>query len=65
MKTIKIKGMTCRHCVMAVTKALSGIDGVREVKVDLETGMATFEEEKPVDMGVIRERVKKAGYDVL
>ncbi len=65
MKAIKIKGMTCRHCVMAVTKALSGIDGVREVKVDLETGTATFEEEKPVDMGVIRERVKKAGYDVL
>lgn len=65
MKTIKIKGMTCRHCVMAVTKALSGIDGVREVKVDLEKAVATFEEDKPVDMDVIRERVKKAGYDVL
>ena len=26
MKTIKIKGMTCNHCVMAVTRALEKID---------------------------------------
>ena len=65
MKTIKIKGMTCQHCVMAVTKALSGIDGIRNVKVNLERGEASFDEVKPVEMIVIRERVKKAGYDVV
>jgi copper chaperone len=65
MKTIKIKGMTCQHCVMAVNKALSGIDGIRNVKVNLEKGEASFDEVKPVEQGVIRERVKKAGYDVL
>jgi len=65
MKTIKIKGMTCQHCVMAVTKALSGIDGIRNVKVNLERGEASFDEVKPVEMSVIRERVKKAGYDVV
>ncbi len=27
MTTIKIKGMSCQHCVMAVTKALGGIEG--------------------------------------
>jgi copper chaperone len=64
MKTIKIKGMTCRHCVMAVTKALSGIDGIRNVKVNLEKGEASFDEVKPVETSIIRERVKKAGYDV-
>jgi copper chaperone len=65
MKTVKIKGMSCQHCVMAVTKALSGIEGIRNVKVNLEKGEASFDEVKPVEAAVIRERVKKAGYDVL
>lgn len=63
MVTIKIKGMTCNHCVMAVTKALSEIDGVQEVHVDLEKGEATFEEGKPVDMSIVREGIRKAGYE--
>jgi copper chaperone len=65
MKTIQIKGMTCQHCVMAVTKALSGINGIRNVKVSLERGEASFDEVTSVEMSVIRERVKKAGYDVV
>ncbi|MDA8125697.1 MAG: cation transporter [Deltaproteobacteria bacterium] len=65
MTTIKIKGMTCQHCVMAVTKALGGIEGVRDVRVDLAKGEATFAEEKPVDRRLIRERIVKAGFDVV
>jgi copper chaperone len=64
MATIKIKGMTCRHCVMAVTKALAGIEGIRDVQVDLERGEASYTEEKPVDPALIRERIVKAGFTV-
>ena len=64
MATIKIKGMSCQHCVMAVTKALTGIDGITNVKVSLEKEEASFDEAKPVDMSVIRERITKAGFDV-
>ena len=64
MKTIKIKGMSCNHCVMAVTKALEKIDGVKNVKVDLAKAEATFDEVKPVDMEVVKESIRKAGYDV-
>ena len=64
MPTIKIEGMSCNHCVMAVTKALSGIDGVRNVAVDLAKGEATFDEATPVDRKVIGERIKKAGFEV-
>jgi len=64
MATIKITGMSCNHCVMAVTKALSGIDGIRNVQVDLARGEATFDETKPVDRALIGERIRKAGYDV-
>ncbi len=64
MKTIKIKGMSCQHCVKAVTKALSEITGIRDVTVDLERGEATFEEVQPVDQELLRERIKKAGYEL-
>jgi copper chaperone len=50
---------------MAVTKALSGIDGISNVKVDLEKGEASFDETKPVEMSVVRERIRKAGFDVV
>jgi len=65
MTTIKIKGMSCQHCVMAVTKALGGIEGIKDIRVDLEKGEATFTEEKPVDRMLIRERIAKAGFDVV
>jgi copper chaperone len=64
MKIIKVKGMSCNHCVMAVTKALKAIDGVDRVAVSLETGEANFDETKPVDMSVVRENIRKAGYEL-
>jgi copper chaperone len=64
MKTIRIEGMSCQHCVMAVTKAVSGVAGVKNVKVDLAKGEATYEEAGPVDPEMIREAVRKAGYRV-
>jgi copper chaperone len=33
---IKIEGMTCAHCKMAVEKALKAVIGVTDVRVDLE-----------------------------
>ena len=64
MTTIKITGMSCNHCVMAVTKALNTVDGVANVKVSLEEGSAAFEEKKPVDMAVVKEKINKAGFEV-
>lgn len=64
MAIIKIKGMSCEHCVKSVTKALNEIDGVKNVKVSLKKGEASFDEEKPVDMGKVKENIEKAGYKV-
>jgi copper chaperone len=33
-----VQGMTCGHCVAAVTEELTGIDGVSGVEVDLDAG---------------------------
>jgi copper chaperone len=65
MTTIKIEGMSCDHCVMAVTRVLSGIDGITNVKVDLKKGRATFDETHPVDMKAITEAIYDAGYRVV
>jgi len=65
MKSIKIKGMSCQHCVMAVTKALGALDGIKDVKVDLINGVATYEEVKTVAPGVVAAAITKAGYEVV
>jgi copper chaperone len=65
MKSIKIKGMSCQHCVMAVTKELTALDGVKDVNVDLKSGVATYEEVKAVDPNTVAAAVKKAGYEIV
>lgn len=64
MKTLKIKGMSCQHCVKSVQKTLEEIDGIAQVAVDLAKGEATFEETHPVADDLIREKIKKAGYEL-
>ena len=36
--TYRVDGMTCAHCVSAVTSELTALDGVEEVSVDLDAG---------------------------
>ena len=64
MTTIGIKGMSCNHCVMAVTKALGAIAGLGNIKVDLQSGKATFDNDGTVSEETIRQTIQKAGYDV-
>lgn len=64
MTKIKVNGMSCNHCVAAVTKALQGIEGLDNIKVDLDKGEATFDETIPVDLKIIKESVSRAGYQV-
>ena len=39
---LKVDGMSCEHCVKAVTNAVSGIAGTTNVVVDLKAGSASF-----------------------
>jgi copper chaperone len=41
--TLKVTGMSCDHCVRAVTQALQNTEGVREATVDLKGARATVE----------------------
>lgn len=64
-KTIKVKGMSCQHCVMSVTKALSAIEGIEDVQVSLEKGEATFAENSPVSDQTIKDAITKIGFEVV
>lgn len=65
MKTnMKIEGMMCQHCVAHVTKALSGMDGVSQVEVNLKKKTATFEREERVSDEQLINVITEAGYEV-
>jgi copper chaperone len=65
MPTIIVKGMSCNHCVMSVTKALESIPGAAAVTVDLLSGKASFEETAPVDLAVVKKAIEKIGFEVV
>jgi formate dehydrogenase gamma subunit len=64
MTTLKVKGMTCQHCVMAVKKALGFLEGVKNIEVDLGKGEVRFENSKGLAAEQIREAIENAGYQV-
>ena len=63
MATIKIKGMSCQHCVASTTKALESLAGVSGVQVDLEKGEARYE--GAVDPQTVKEAIEKIGFEVV
>ncbi len=60
--TYRVSGMTCDHCVRAVTTELVLLPGVRSVDVDLAGGAVTVTSDGPLDLEHVREAVDEAGY---
>jgi copper chaperone CopZ len=63
--TYTVTGMTCGHCVSAVTEELSALPGVQAVEIDLVTGGAStvnVTSETPLSEAQVREAVAEAGY---
>lgn len=67
MKTIMdVNGMSCSHCVSAVTKALTALDGVEGVLVDLEGKKVTVDyDDSKVTLEAMKEAIEDQGYDVV
>ena len=61
--TLKVSGMTCQHCVRAVSDALGGLDGVRSADVSLEQGRAevVYDEDR-VDTRAMVGAIMEEGY---
>lgn len=62
-KTVKISGMTCQHCVKAVTEAINKLEGA-SAKVDLDRKEAVVSYDRLVENEKIKQVVQEAGYRV-
>jgi copper chaperone CopZ len=62
--TYTVEGMSCEHCVRAVTGELAGLAGVSEVDVDLAAGRVRVVSDTLLDDGAVRQAVDAAGYEV-
>lgn len=60
-----VKGMTCGHCVAAVTDEVVKLPSVTGVEIDLPTGAVTVQSDAPIDPAAFAEAVDEAGYEVV
>jgi copper chaperone CopZ len=63
--TFRVEGMTCEHCLHAVTAEICDVPGVEGVSVDLPTGTVTISAAQPIDRTDIAAAVDEAGYTLV
>lgn len=57
----RISGMTCGHCVKAVTEEVSDLAGVEKVEVELADGKMMVYSQQPLTIDEIKAAVAEAG----
>jgi copper chaperone len=62
--TYTVTGMTCSHCVQAVTGELSSLPGVADVRIDLTSGAVTVTSDAALAENDVRAAVDEAGYEL-
>jgi len=62
---INVEGMTCSHCESAVIRAVSAINGVTDVTVDLAEKTVTIAHDESVTAACIQSEIEEQGYDVI
>lgn len=61
-QTFQVQGMSCGHCVGAVTQAVKSVDPAAEVRVDLPSGRVEVQTEG--DRAAIARAIEEEGYTV-
>lgn len=63
--TTPVYGMSCEHCVRAVTNALSAVKGVKEVKVSLEDKSAQIAyDDEIASVSELESAIIEEGYQI-
>ena len=66
--TYDVVGLTCAHCVQAVTDEVAAIRGVRDVEIELVadgTSTVRVVSEAPLSVDDVRRAVDEAGYELV
>lgn len=61
-QSFNVQGMSCGHCVSAVTQAVKSVDPGAEVKVDLASGKVDVQSDE--DRAAIAKAIEEEGYTV-
>ena len=63
---LKVQGMSCDHCVKAITDALGELPGVSNVNIDLKAATVSFAFEPALTpLEKIKLTITEAGYDIV
>lgn len=64
--TVPVKGMTCALCTRSVEESIRGLGKIAAVKAELSAAAVRVEAEDGSGLSIqrVRERVKKAGFEV-
>ena len=62
MMNLKVSGMTCGHCLSAVSRAVKAVPGAGEVQVDLRGGAVQVDGNP--DPAAVRDAISAEGYEV-
>jgi copper ion binding protein len=60
---LSVPEISCQHCVNAITKEVSRLQGVRNVQVDLATKRVSVDTSEQVSPAQLVEAINEAGYD--
>ncbi len=60
----RVPGVSCGHCVRAITEELTKLPGVAEVDVNLDSKLVTVRHDGSVSDDQIRGGIAEAGYDI-
>jgi copper ion binding protein len=63
-RTYQVAGMTCGHCVAAVTEEVGAIAGVTDVQVDLASGRVDVTSTRPLSNDEMVTAIDEAGYEL-
>jgi len=62
--TVTVEGLGCPFCAYGLEKKFKEVDGVKDIKIDIETGLMTFtaDASKSLTLEKVDSQVDKAGY---
>jgi copper chaperone len=62
---INVDGMSCEHCVRAVTQAVGALPEVSGVAVDLDAKTVTVDHDPTLSLDKIKYEIEEQGYDII
>jgi copper ion binding protein len=65
LQVFTVNGMSCAHCVQAVTAEVTKLRGVRRVDVELDGGTVTVEADRELSEPEVAIAVAEAGYELV